>query len=166
MSVHFPQMRVAGIILKDDEVLLMDRNNHGRKYFSFIGGGVEEGESYEDALYREIKEETSVEVQIEKLIYSLDYSQPFGGRTGQRVYLCRYISGVAQLGESEEKEDNEKGLNTFQPVWVSIAQLNHIAEVYPTQIKKWLIKDYPNNFINTPRTYMVEVRKGRLAENE
>lgn len=159
-------MRVVGIILRDDEVLLMDRNNRGRKYLSFIGGGVEEGESYEDALYREIKEETSVEVQIEKFIYSLDYSQPFLGRTGQRIYVCRYISGVAQLGESEEKEDNEKGLNTYNPVWVSVSKLKEMKNVYPTQIKKWLIEDYPNHFANTPRIGMVEIRDGRPVENE
>ena len=50
------------IINSSDEILYAYSNNH---YF-FVGGRVEEGESFEEALVREVKEETGIDIPLEK----------------------------------------------------------------------------------------------------
>lgn len=50
------------IINRDDEILYAYSNNH---YF-FVGGRVEEGETFEEGLVREVKEETGIDIPLEK----------------------------------------------------------------------------------------------------
>ena len=49
-----------GIVIKDNQVLLMYRVRNGEHYYSIPGGGVEEGESPDTAEFREIFEEYGV----------------------------------------------------------------------------------------------------------
>lgn len=57
------RIRAAAIILnKKKELLLVNHRKKGKSYWLFPGGGVEYGETIEDALKREIKEELSLEL--------------------------------------------------------------------------------------------------------
>jgi len=51
---------VAGIVVKDGQVLLMHRFKNGEEHWVFPGGGQEEGETPEETVVREIEEETSM----------------------------------------------------------------------------------------------------------
>ena len=51
------QKRVRGILIKDGMIALIKRTRDGETFYVFPGGGVEEGETEEQALKREIKEE-------------------------------------------------------------------------------------------------------------
>jgi 8-oxo-dGTP diphosphatase len=53
-------MRAAALIIKEDKILLMHRKKEGREYWVFPGGSVEEGETPEEAVIREIMEELSL----------------------------------------------------------------------------------------------------------
>jgi 8-oxo-dGTP diphosphatase len=56
--MHLPaRIRVAGLILHADRVLLIRHEKEGRGYWLLPGGGVEPGETLEDALLRELAEE-------------------------------------------------------------------------------------------------------------
>lgn len=94
--------RVLGVLLNDegDEALLVKRapvaGATGHTGWEFCGGGIEHDESPEQALVREYKEETGIE--IEPL-------QIFNARTGNRdgkpllnlAYVCRLVSGKVAL---------------------------------------------------------------------
>jgi 8-oxo-dGTP pyrophosphatase MutT (NUDIX family) len=51
------QKRVRGILIKDGMIALIKRTRDGETFYVFPGGGVEEGETDEQALKREMKEE-------------------------------------------------------------------------------------------------------------
>jgi len=55
---------VYGIIVHDGRALLI-RSHHGGRYY-LPGGGIEIGERIEDALRREVREETGIEVEVER----------------------------------------------------------------------------------------------------
>ena len=77
------------IVLKDDSLLVMRREKAGRKYCSLVGGAVDPGETPEQALYRELAEETGIEVKNHRLVIT----QQGGGFGTQYIYLCDYVSG-------------------------------------------------------------------------
>ena len=89
--------RAAGILIKDDSIALMHRIKNGREYYVIPGGGVEDNESIEEAVIREMKEEVGIDVKIiEKLFeYNDDNSNQF-------FYLVEQIDGVFGTGNGPE----------------------------------------------------------------
>lgn len=59
--------RAAAIIIEDEYVLFA--SNEKEKYYYSIGGGVHMGESAEEAVIREVYEETGVKYEIERLAF-------------------------------------------------------------------------------------------------
>ena len=53
---------VSALILnKNNEFLLVNLQSFKEEYFAVPGGGIDEGETFEDAVYREIQEELGLE---------------------------------------------------------------------------------------------------------
>ncbi|OQX81995.1 MAG: hypothetical protein B6D56_00985 [Candidatus Omnitrophica bacterium 4484_70.1] len=65
---------VAGLIKQGDKILISQRkeNDTFGLLWEFPGGKIEEGESLEEALKREIKEELGVEIKSKKLIHTFE----------------------------------------------------------------------------------------------
>jgi len=118
---------VRAIIIKDDKLLVMKRNKFGKHYYTLIGGGVDAGETIEEALLREVFEETSVVIGRYQPVFIEDAGDMYGM---QHVYYCEYIEGEPQLHEnSEEARISEMGQNTYQPVWLPLAELGQVPFV-------------------------------------
>lgn len=68
-KVKLPKIIVAGLIEKKEEFfLLKEKMADGREMWLIPGGKVEFGESLEQALLREIKEETGFDVKLKRFI--------------------------------------------------------------------------------------------------
>ncbi|MFU2028205.1 DNA mismatch repair protein MutT [Bacillus wiedmannii] len=65
------QVRVTGILIEDEKVLLVKQKVANRNW-SLPGGRVENGETLEEAMVREMREETGLEVKIKNLLYVCD----------------------------------------------------------------------------------------------
>ncbi|MDG0949714.1 NUDIX hydrolase [Bacillus paranthracis] len=65
------QVRVTGILIEDEKVLLVKQKVANRNW-SLPGGRAENGETLEEAMIREMREETGLEVNIQKLLYVCD----------------------------------------------------------------------------------------------
>lgn len=131
-----PVDRVAAIIITNNKILLMYRINQGKKYYTFPGGGIDSGESKEEAMARECKEETSIDIQVDRLLYELNWDH----KTKQFFYLCQYIKGTPVLGDFNEKEAMKDGNQYYEPMWVKIDKLTSLL-LYPLEIRDWIIRD-------------------------
>lgn len=150
------KIRAVAILIKDDEVLLIHRKNK-KEYFVFPGGGVEEGETIEETVIREMLEETTMEIKINKLLYHHIYDN----NTKQYFYLCNYVKGEPKLSDdSEEKKKMQEGKEFYNPKWIKIEELKNML-VYPLEIKDLLIEDYKNNFINPVNTLIIKISELR-----
>ena len=91
---------VAAVILKHDKVFCAQRkisDDHGGKW-EFPGGGIEKGESNEEALIREIKEELNTYINPDKYLMTVEHDyQEF--HLTMPVYLCSVINGNLELKE-------------------------------------------------------------------
>ncbi|GAB6929162.1 NUDIX hydrolase [Paenibacillus sp. JCM 10914] len=66
------QVRVTGILVEDGKILLVKQNVTSDREWSLPGGRVEQGETLEDAIAREIEEETGLNTKVSKLLYICD----------------------------------------------------------------------------------------------
>ena len=96
-------IRVSAAVIHRDGKIFATQRGYGeyKGKWEFPGGKREEGESGEEALYREIREELDSKVKIEKLICTTDYDYPTFHLT-MDVYLSTLIEGKLTLLEHED----------------------------------------------------------------
>lgn len=70
------RIRVAGILVKDDRILLVRHEKREKSYWLLPGGGVELGESAGEALVREFQEEVGLSIEVGKLVLVQDSIPP------------------------------------------------------------------------------------------
>lgn len=81
--------KAAGILLKDKKLLV--EKSFGKESFISPGGSIEEGESPEEALIRELKEEFSIEVRAKDLEIFGTFSASAANHPGQFVEMNVFI---------------------------------------------------------------------------
>ena len=98
-------IRYQGVILRNDYILLIQHREHagGRSYWLLPGGGREDGETEEQCVLREMKEETGLDVKVERLLMD-EPEHPGGGYQRHKTYLCAILTGEAQPGYEPEPE--------------------------------------------------------------
>ena len=95
------------IILNNKKVLLAHpTNSRWTNTYSFPKGGIEEGESQIDAAIRELKEETSIEVSIDKIEDKKPIVILYNDKRGKiykELYLFKvYINDISEIGLESE----------------------------------------------------------------
>ncbi len=91
----------AAIIQKGQVLLLQMRSPQGEVFWLPPGGGREGNETPEECLKREMREETELKVQVERLLFTQP-DMPGGVYDQLHTYLCRPISGTARAGNEPE----------------------------------------------------------------
>lgn len=105
--VTFPRhTRYQAAIMRGSQILLIRHENHhgARTYWLLPGGGREGGESEEECVRREMREETGLEVRVERLLEEHDSTHPNLVYAHYKTYLCTPVSGEAQPGYEPELE--------------------------------------------------------------
>ena len=94
---------VAAIIIKDDKYFIAqrNRNKHMGLSWEFPGGKVEEGESFEIALKREIEEELNIEINIKNKLGEENY-QDDKINVKLHYFICSHFNGEIILSEHED----------------------------------------------------------------
>ena len=146
------RIRCVSIAINKDKLLLLFRIKKSKNYFTFPGGGLEDGEEIESAVLRELMEETSMRGNIDKLLYKVEYSD--GGQ--HWFYKIKNITGNPKLHPDSEEYKNNSIDNFYEPRWVDIDKLSELL-VYPLEIRDCLINDIKNNFKNCPRLLSYEI---------
>lgn len=92
---------VCAVIVHDGMVFATQRGyGEYKDWWEFPGGKVESGESPEDALKREIREELETEILVERYLDTVEYDYP-SFHLSMRCYLCSILSGDLHLVEHE-----------------------------------------------------------------
>jgi NAD+ diphosphatase len=103
-ALHFPRISPAVITLVhrgDDEVLLASDHRFRRGFFALLAGFVEPGETLEQAVAREVREEVGVEVEDVRYFGSQAWPFPSQLMVG---FTARHRSGEIRVQEDEIAE--------------------------------------------------------------
>ena len=92
---------VAAIIRKEDKIFATQRGYGDFKdWWEFPGGKMEPGETPEEALKREIREELSTEISVDEFLCMVEYDYPAFHLT-MHCYLCSLLTEALHLNEHE-----------------------------------------------------------------
>lgn len=136
------------IIIHSDKLLVMRRIKQGSLYFTLVGGRVDETESLDQAVVREVREETGLSVTRGRLLYYEVHPEPYNH---QYIYLCEIESHqeIKLLDESEEAMLNRTQVNIHEPMWVDFKAFERLAFRTP-QLQEAIIKGLKKGWPKEP----------------
>ncbi len=129
--------RVTGVIIENGKVLLIQRIKSDTEYFIFPGGGVDAGETFEEALKREVMEELTLEVKKYQFLFTLEnisippIATMHTGTRNDPFFLITEYAGNPEIGGPERERMNEQ--NQYHIVWLDLEKLKTMDNVYPKE---------------------------------
>lgn len=129
-----------GIIIEDDCVYLMFRrrikeDGSKKEYYVIPGGGINEGETLEENIRREMREEFSVEINILGYLGNDESEDSIAN-----FFACEIASGTPRLGGEELEKCNES--NYYEIRKIEISNLDNIDVLGKDMILKAYNEDY------------------------
>lgn len=102
MTNHLKQIEVVAAIIRKGGTIFATQRGYGewKDWWEFPGGKMEVGETPEEALQREIREELSTEIHIDAFYCTVEYDYPKFHLT-MHCYLCSLVTDALHLNEHE-----------------------------------------------------------------
>ncbi len=119
--------RGSSVIIENNKVALIKRVRAEQEYYVFPGGGIERGESPEQAAIRETFEELGVHISIKDSLGIVNYNGE------QYFFIAEVIGGTFGTGEGEEFKDECVDRGTYEPMWIELERLLSL-DVRPIEI--------------------------------
>lgn len=143
-------IRPATIVIKDEKVLLVSSKYHDEEFYLFPGGGMEFGETIEEAAVRETFEETGVKVKIKDLFHVNEYiyAEDWNKRSVSMFF-------IAELIEISEPTTNDDG-KIKEIKWIKLSELDNY-DIKPKRIVDLL--KLSSNLDNKREIYSIDFKK-------
>lgn len=88
------KVRATSFVVKNNSILMIHRFSQGEEYYVLPGGTMEENESIEEAVLRELKEETNLRGKVIKEV--LDYTDDV---SRNRLFLVEVQEGDLKIND-------------------------------------------------------------------
>lgn len=128
----------SGIILiHEGKLALIERYKQGRHYFAFPGGGVDEGETDEQAAVREAEEELGIRVKIIQKAATILRT----GRRDQVYFVVEWVDGEFGTGTGEEYTEPFAENGSYEPIWMPLEEVL-IKNVVPCGLAELTVRSH------------------------
>jgi 8-oxo-dGTP pyrophosphatase MutT (NUDIX family) len=141
--------RVGGVLIHDGKVLMQNAN--GDDGYAFVGGHVSFGETTDQTLIREFKEEIGADVKIERLLMVNENFFPWGGKPCQQINLYYLVSLKDKSQIPLDRNFNaldELGNERIElnMCWIPLDKISD-TKIYPSEAKKHII-NLPDHIVH------------------
>lgn len=135
-----PRIRVCGILNKGDGLLFVKHIKKEKEYWLLPGGGVDYGETFQESLKREFKEEVNLEIEVKEMLFVSEAIAPDMSRHIVNMYFeVEQIGGELKLGEEERlKEAGYIKISDFDDYIIYPNIKKQLKELYTGKVKKEL----------------------------
>ena len=128
---------VRVVVRDEDGNILMVRQQHPeREIWLLPGGGIENGETSSMAAVREVKEETGLDISVERMLWHVEQLKDDGEQRYVNFFLAHVTGGDLKLGEDPEFDEAGQVLREVR--MISPDELPDLENVYPEFLKKEL----------------------------
>jgi len=143
-------IRPATIVIKDKKVLLVSSKYKDEELYLFPGGGMEFGETIEEAAIRETLEETGVKVKIKDLFHVNEYiySEDWSKRSVSMFFIAEVVEILEPTTDDEGKIKEVK--------WIKLSELDNY-DIKPKRIADML--KLPSNLDNKREMYSIDFKE-------
>lgn len=138
--------RATAVIINDNKILLIRRVKPGVEYFILPGGGVDENETIEEAMIREVMEELNLKVKKYEFLFSLEnipVPQMITIHKGNRdEYIFKVIeyTDTPEIGGPEKERMSPE--NQYHLEWIDLSRLKEMKNIYPKVVIRALTKKF------------------------
>ena len=147
------KFRVSGFVIQDNKVLFVDMDNSG--FLCLPGGYVEIGETSEEAMIRELKEEINLNFKIDSFMGVIENF--FTNLKKQRTHGIDFYYKVSLVDNNDynkidydRTENDKEGLVHHHFKWINLDELKD-CNLLPKEIK--------NEIINNKETFHIIIRE-------
>jgi 8-oxo-dGTP pyrophosphatase MutT (NUDIX family) len=135
----------SGIILiENNKLALIERHRNGLHYFIFPGGGMDEGETPEQAAIREAQEELGIIVEVKQKAAEI-----FVNENTQHYFLTEMVSGEFGTGAGEEYGEYNPRYGTYLPLWMPMDDVLS-NNVLPHELAELVVRCVDEGWPQTP----------------
>ena len=126
----YPSISAAILVLvrKEDSLLLVHARNFKGTFYSLVAGFLETGETLEECVMREVKEETGLDIEIGTLIWHVEEVSQRGQRF-VNFFLGKVSGGELALGEDPEFDEAHQVLREVR--FMTREEMKFIPKLYP-----------------------------------
>lgn len=129
------QARVTGVLIEEGKILLVKQRLSEAREWSLPGGRLERGETLEQGLIREFREETGLDVRVDKLLYLCDAE-------ASGYQLLHITFAVSRTGGELTMPTNEHDANPIHDVrFVPLEELTEYG--FSEQFQHLAEQDFP-----------------------
>lgn len=124
------EIKVVAAIIQKENKMLATKRGYGEfiNMWEFPGGKIESGETKEQALVREIKEELNIEISVDKFAIDIEYQYP-NFYLFMSCFMCSIKEGSIELLEHNDgKWITKEELNTLNWLPADIDAVNYLKE--------------------------------------
>ena len=124
------EIKVVAVIIQKENKILATKRGYGEfiNMWEFPGGKIESGETKEQALVREIKEELNIEISVDKFAIDIEYQYP-NFYLFMSCFMCSIKEGSIELLEHNDgKWITKEELNTLNWLLADIDAVNYLKE--------------------------------------
>lgn len=134
------QERSRAVIISENKILLVKRTKEEGIYWAFPGGLIEQGESKEEALIREVKEETGLDIKVKDFLAYWPSQKLETKGQGEYFYYADVIGGELGTGHGPELQPNSKYPGKYEFIWYNLFDLPSM-NLYPEKIKDLVLSN-------------------------
>ncbi|MFT5365701.1 MAG: ADP-ribose pyrophosphatase YjhB (NUDIX family) [Candidatus Latescibacterota bacterium] len=131
---------VYGICVTKEGLLVIDKTQGPyRKRYDLPGGGIEPNELLHDALHREVKEETGLEIKVIDQLGTCEFLVPWPTVKFTHLHHIAHLFHIQHLTEKLLPPAEFEGQDSGGATWLSLSQISdNNASPLVIQAKKWL----------------------------